>query len=70
MEYDTSWPESYKKLIEALDEQKEYASAVDVCRKFAENNPESGELDYFRKAAIKYQEMTKKQEAENPDPEK
>ena len=70
VEYDTSWPESYKKLIETLDEQKEYASAVDVCRKFAENNPESGELDYFRKAAIKYQEMNKKQEAENPDPEK
>jgi tetratricopeptide (TPR) repeat protein len=69
IEYDTAWAESYKKLIKALDEQKEYASAVDVCRKFAENNPDSGELDYFMKAAVKYEEMDKKQEAENPDPE-
>lgn len=69
IEYDTSWPESYKKLIDALDKQGEYDSVVEVCRKFAGNNPESGELGYFRKTAIQYQEKHKKQEAENPDPE-
>ena len=67
VEYDKSWPESYKKLIETFDELKDYGSAVDTCRKFAENNPESGEVEYFRKAEIKYQEKHEKQKAENPE---
>ena len=67
IEYDKTWPESYKKMIETLDKQKNYGSAVEICKKFAENNPESGELDYFRKAEIKYQEKFEKQESEKPE---
>lgn len=69
IEYDKTWPESYKKLIETFNKQKSYASAVEICRKFAENNPESGELEYFRKAEAKYLEEQIKQEAGNPDKE-
>ena len=69
VEYDKTWPESYKKLIETFDELKDYGSAVDICRKFAENNPESGEVEYFRKIEIKYQEKHEKQKAENPEKE-
>lgn len=69
IEYDKTWPESYKKLIETFDKQKSYDSAVEICRKFAENNPESGELEYFRKAEAKYLEEHKKQEAGKPDKE-
>ena len=67
IEYDISWPESYKKLIETFDKLKDYGSAVDICKKFAENNPESGEIEYFRKAETKYQEKQEKQKAENPE---
>lgn len=56
LQYDKQWPEAYKKLIEAFVKQEKYGSAVEVCQKFAENNPESGELDYFRKEEKKYRE--------------
>ena len=66
IEYDKTWPESYKKLIKAYDKKKEYMSAVEACLKFAENNPDSGQLKHFRKEEEKYrkkQEKLEKKEA-------
>jgi len=66
VEYDKTWSEAYKKLIEVYNKLKNYESAVEVCRKFTLNNPESSELDYFRKNEAKYQEKFVKQQAEKP----
>ena len=67
VEYDKTWPESYKKLIRAYDKQKDYGSAVEACLKFAENNPESGEIGYFRKEEVKYRKKQEEQEKKNRD---
>ena len=61
VEYDKSWPESYKKLIETYDKLEQYESAVEVCRRFAENNPESGELSYFNRVADEYKSKLERQ---------
>jgi tetratricopeptide (TPR) repeat protein len=67
VKYDRTWPEAYKKLLETYEKLEKYESAVETCRSFAENNPESGDLDYFSKAEISYQEKFDQQSAEGPE---
>lgn len=49
--YDTTWHESYEKLIKLLEKQDRITDALEVCQTFIEANPESKKLKDFNKRA-------------------
>lgn len=65
IEYDKSWPESYKKLIETYEKMEKFESAAEVCRKFVDNNPESSQLDYFSRIADEYRLKAERKAEDN-----
>jgi len=55
IEYNLKWDVSYRKLIKLLEKQDKYAAAMEICRLFIENNPDSEKVKSFQKSAQKLQ---------------
>ena len=43
------WPQPYERLVKALEKQKSYQDALDVCEQFMLTNPDSERLGHFEK---------------------
>ena len=57
------WPEPYERLVRALEKQKAYREAIEVCDQFALTNPSSNEVGDFRKRAERLRKTSKKEKA-------
>lgn len=53
IKYNRKWPKAYQKLIRTLEKRGEFPEAVEVCREFIQQNPDSKEAPKFRKKADK-----------------
>jgi len=54
--YNPKWPEAYEKLIWALEKQKAFLEAIEVCQQFVESNHSSAEVERFQKWGEKLKE--------------
>lgn len=58
--YNPKWAQAYDKLIRALERQKAFLEAVQVCEQFVQNNESSTEVERFEKWAKKLKEENQK----------
>jgi len=49
VEYNKSWPNSYRRLIEVLEKLEQYGKAIEVCDLFLKDNPASEKRSDFEK---------------------
>lgn len=52
--YDTEWPESYEKLVEALLEMNDLEGAIEACENFVTTNPGSKAVPEFKEKAQQF----------------
>ena len=54
--FQPTWPTPYERLIKALQKQKEFQKALDACDLFLLTNPDSDQVEHFKKLAAQIQE--------------
>jgi len=58
--YNPKWAEAYEKLIRALEKQKAFLEAIEVCEQFVESNDSSAEVERFQEWGKKLKEENEK----------
>ena len=58
--YNPKWAEAYEKLIRALEKQKAFVEAIEVCEQFVESNHASAEVERFQEWGKKLKEESEK----------
>ena len=58
--YNPKWAEAYEKLIRALEKQKAFLEAIEVCEQFVESNHSSAEVERFQEWGKKLKEENEK----------
>ncbi len=58
--YNPKWPEAYEKLIRALEKQKAFLEAIEVCEQFVESNHSSADVERFQEWGKKLKEENEK----------
>ncbi len=58
--YNPKWAEAYEKLIRALEKQKAFLEAIEVCEQFVESNDSSTEVERFQEWGKKLKEENEK----------
>ncbi len=58
--YNPKLPEAYEKLIRALEKQKSFLEAIEVCEQFVESNQSSAEVERFQEWGKKLKEENEK----------
>lgn len=58
--YNPKWAEAYEKLIRALEKQKAFLEAIEVCEQFVESNQSSAEVERFQEWGKKLKEENEK----------